>query len=455
MRLSCFSPLPPARTAIAQWLAQLLPLLQKRVEITLWTDQAEWDPNLKRYAEVKCYQSEQMPWADLNQSDLCIYHIGNSPFHIPILQVARCHPGLVVLHDLSLHDLFLSLCLRDGQWQDQELYFTYMTRYYGVAGEKAARRFIDGKLQINYMRMQYPLIHLALENALCVMVHTRNGFHYLKGKNRLPVVYTPLPYSTRPGTGQDQSVVRKPRTYGEPNHLIVFGYIDVNRQLDKLLKALSEFPEKAQFHLDIYGVLWDTAQVRVQIEALGLNRQVTLHGFVSDESLEAALASADLAINLRYPSMGETSYSQLMIWENALPSLVTRVGWYETISEDAVAFVRPEYEIADIQTHLRAFLADPNSFVTMGKNGRRILEERHSSENYAQAIVECVNNIPRFCQYVMARSMAERVGAEIGFWMSPATLKEASRNLAEEIYRFGPSYSDQFNIESESSEKKE
>lgn len=53
------------------------------------------------------------------------------------------------------------------------------------------------------------------------------------------------------------------------------------------------------------------------------------------------LAHSDMALNIRYPSMEEASFSQLRIWEHALPAIVTRVGWYATLPEDVVFFVRP------------------------------------------------------------------------------------------------------------------
>jgi hypothetical protein len=56
---------------------------------------------------------------------------------------------------------------------------------------------------------------------------------------------------------------------------------------------------------------------------------------------------------------------------------------------DAVAFVRTDAnEVMDIQKHLRAFLADASAFASMGERGRRVLEEQHSCEQYAETIVE-------------------------------------------------------------------
>src|SRR3712207_4056043 len=105
MILNWFSPLPPAKTGIAAYTAQMLPILHKRAEIILWADQAEWEPRLGNYAEVRRYQPEQMPWTELNRSHMSIYHIGNNRlFHSSIWQVSRCHPGVVILHDRCLQN---------------------------------------------------------------------------------------------------------------------------------------------------------------------------------------------------------------------------------------------------------------------------------------------------------------------------------------------------------------
>jgi ubiquinone/menaquinone biosynthesis C-methylase UbiE len=108
--------------------------------------------------------------------------------------------------------------------------------------------------------------------------------------------------------------------------------------------------------------------------------------------------------------------SQLQIWEHALPTLVTQVGWYARLPEGAVAFVRPEYEIADIQTHLRAFLANPDRFVQMGVYGRRILEEQHRPETYIQTIADLAAQAQHLRPYVVTRELAKRVNREMQMW---------------------------------------
>src|SRR4051794_27128016 len=107
MKLNWFSPLPPAKTGIARYTADLLPALCSRAKVTLWTDQQEWDPCLSEWAAVRRYDVEQMNWHEINEAELCVYHIGNHHgFHFGPWQTNLRQPGLVVLHDLRLHDFF-------------------------------------------------------------------------------------------------------------------------------------------------------------------------------------------------------------------------------------------------------------------------------------------------------------------------------------------------------------
>jgi glycosyltransferase involved in cell wall biosynthesis len=420
MKLNWFSPLPPARTGIAQYTMGLLPALEKRAEIVLWTDQAEWDPLLEKYAAVRYYQPEHMPWAELNQSDMSIYHIGNNPLaHGAIWQVSRRHQGIVVLHDLSLQHLFGGL-FRD-HWRDRDGYLAHMERHYDWEGRLAGEAFWDGKLPTMYMSEHYSLTALAVEGALGVLVHTQEGLVAQCQENACPVAYLPLPY-----VPSQRSCISRPKmgrgpAGGPPYRLITFGYLNVNRRLDSVLQALSTLPEGDLFRLDIYGYVWDSEYVRTQIQTLGLQGLVKPHGFVPEEELDAALAAAHLAVNLRNPTMGESSFSQLQIWDHALPTLVSQIAWYATLPESAVAFVCPGHEVLDIQRHLNTFLADPEHFAEMGLQGRRFLEEHHRPEAYAEALIDFVAEAQRFSPQAAAYELATRVGTAMHGWISLPT----------------------------------
>jgi hypothetical protein len=214
-----------------------------------------------------------------------------------------------------------------------------MQFYYGEAGlVDAAESFSTEARNINSMAERYPLTRLALAHALGVVVHTREAFDELNKLHRWPLAYAPLPFAPYAhaisSASPDNSLFSKLHRATNDNaayRLIVCGYIGRNRRLDAVLRALAQLPEGKRFHLDIYGKLMDGEEVRALVNSLKLEGQVTLRGFVAEKELDAALAHAHLGINLRNPTMGEASASQLRLWSHRLPSLVTQTGWYATL----------------------------------------------------------------------------------------------------------------------------
>ena len=421
MQLNWFSPLPPARSGVADYTMRLLPALTAHADVVLWTDQESWEPRLEQYAPVRPYQLKDMPWIEINRAAMSVFHIGNNHrFHGHIWQVSRYHPGLVILHDIALQQFFAGLYRE--QWRDRAGYLALMERYYGTAGRQDAEDFWVGRLTIDYIAQQYRLTRYAVEHALGALVHTPRSLEELKHDTPCPLVYAPLPYPTVPRSDHQSHNTLKPRGDKPPYRLIIFGHISDNRRLGSVLQALAGFPDREAFHVDVYGELWDPQGISQQVQTLDLEALVTLHDFVPSAELEAALTAAHLAVNLRFPTMGEASVSQLQIWDHALPSLVTRVGWYADLPEEAVAFVRPDHEIADIRAHLSAFLADPSHYAKIGEQGRRLLESRHTPEGYTQAILALVGQAQRFRPNAIAHDLARRVGTEMRLWAnhSPA-----------------------------------
>ncbi|MCG6134181.1 MAG: glycosyltransferase [Nostoc sp. LLA-1] len=427
MKLNWFSPLPPAKSGIAEYTFKLIPVLQKYAEVVLWTNQKQWSPCLEKHIKVCHYDLVNIPWLEINQADLNIYHVGNNlDFHYAIWQSSCQCPGLVVLHDFSLQHFFAGIYRY--QQGNLDAYLSQMKKYYGLAGEQAAKRFWNDDLPIEYMAEHYPLTFLALENAVGVVTHTKEAFNILKQNNRWLVGYVPLPYLSNWQVKTDNKVI------DTPYQLIIFGYIGPNRRLEAFLKALSSFGEKNRFRLDIYGQVWDKNYICHQIQQLGLTDLVKLHGFVEETKLDTALANAHLAINLRYPTMGEASLSQLRIWSHALPSLVTQVGWYAEQPKNTLAFVRPEHEIEDIQQHLKDFLANPEYFEQLGRNGQQLLQEQHQMETYAQAIINFAKQSQKLRSSTVAYELVEKIGEEISSWINHERIDPQIKRIAEAVH---------------------
>jgi len=436
MKINWFSPLPPARTEIAHYSARIMEALAKRFDVVLWTDQDEWDKSLEQTVSVRRFTAEALPWAELNRADLNVYHIGNnSPYHSAIWRVSRQHPGIVVLHDLALQGfmIHIKLPLDAGTFA---VYTALMARYYGAAGKAAAEKVCRGELSCDAIAMEFPLFEPAVDNSLGVIVHSQTAFETIANRRKWPVFLLDLPYKQ---IFADDHEVLPVKRKGPPFRIILFGYIGHNRRVDSILAALSTLPRKDSFILDVYGELWIDDLLPERLEALGLSQNVRFHGYVVEAELEAALAAADLAINLRFPTFGEASSSQLRIWAHALPTIVTRTGWYADQSEEALLFVEPDNMVADLRSTLNAFLDNPESFAEMGVLGRKILLEKHLPEAYAEALQEVFDGARQLKNNalvnLMARRAAEQIAALCGDMSADNYIKKASQEIFKGFLR--------------------
>lgn len=429
MKINWFSPLPPAKTDIAHYTMRVLPALKRVATVTLWTDQAAVDKEVERNFEVKRYRAHRPPLLEFNRADINFYNIGNNPdFHGGIWRVSKLLSGIVVLHDFRLHHFF------DGifrvKLKDLHSYLSVMSRYYGAEGRRdGAICFRQDAKNIDEMAERYPLTELALEHALGVVVHTRDALESLSQKNLRPIIYAPLPFAAAERTP------KKVRT-APPYRLVVFGYIGRNRRLESILRALAGIDQREHFRLDVFGsILNHEKQIRALVGSLGLSNQVTLHGYKTEAELDSALSQADLVMNLRYPTMGEASGSQLRIWAHALPSMVSDVGWYASLPADSVRLVRTgEHEIEDIKKYLADFLAQPRLYLEMGERGRRLLEREHSPEAYVAALMEFAQSAPSLRARSAGVGLAQRAARQAAQCVPASMLDEIYRRLATEVH---------------------
>ncbi len=419
MKLHWFSPLPPARTGIAEYSVMLAPWLSQVADVTFWTDQKSWDPRLEAHGKVRRYSPDQVPWEDLNQG-VSVFHIGNNPsFHQSIWRVSQAHAGVVVLHDVRLQDFFWGILARPG---DAGEYVRCMERVYGRAGASAAG-LGDASPDLETVALPYPLFEPAIENALGVVVHTATGRDLVDPRCPCALACMPLAY--------DPTQARRPvKAPGPPHELVVFGFINPNRRLISLLRALGEMPDKDAFRLRVCGRLWDETHVRAKIREYGLERHVTLQGYMT--ALDEAIARADLAINLRFPSMGEASGSQLRIWDHALPSIVTRTGWYAGLPSDAVLHVDVETEIDDLKRHLSAFVSDPAAFRKMGERGRDLLA-LHEPGQYVRNLMKFASQAATFRPTRAWLKTGQRVGLDMRCWASAMAVDSLASAAASAI----------------------
>jgi glycosyltransferase involved in cell wall biosynthesis len=425
VKLNLFSPLPPLRSDIARVTTNLLPLLAEKAEIVIWSSETKWDPAAETHATVRPYDVARPPWRDINEADGTLYQMGNDPrYHHAIWRISQQHPGIVILHDVMMQHFFSGLVFHNLGLSRRE-YLERVERHHGAQGRVLAESHLHGLLSTEELGQQCPLTAAATENALAVVVHSEAALHLVPEET--PAAYVPL------CVGAPAPATMSPRTEPDIYRISLFGFLGPNRRLPVLLRTLANFAERDRFRLDVYGTIEDEEKIQQLIARLGLGELVTMHGFVNQTVLDEALRSTDLVVNLRNPSMGEASGSQLHLWQYGLPSLVTRTAWYETLPADTVAFVRPDREMEDIHAHLAGFLADPEKYRELGRNGRRHVAENHSMESYADALLAIAARAPDFQARWIARDLARRAASRLNAWCDNSTIDPFLPDVAGQI----------------------
>lgn len=431
MKINWFSPLPPARSDIARVTHGLLPLLAEQAEIVIWSSAPEWSRVIEKFGEVHYYDPNKPPWRTINQADVTIYLIGNDPqYHGAIWAVSRQHPGIVVLHDLKLQDFFLVLA-EQKRFINESDYLRMTESHYGSAGRKLAESYLRRAISLAELADRCSLVEFVTENSLAVVAHSETGCNKLAEGASLPVAYVPLCVcGPMPQIDLDR---RTALDASEPYRIVIFGFLGRNRRIDAFLSVFADFPQRSRFRLDVYGTSQTEEITQHFICELGLSELVKVHGFVAEDTLDAALRQSDLAINLRYPTMGEASGSQLVIWQYGLPSLVTRIGWYATLPGDTVSFVRFDHERTDIHASLNSFLAEPERYREMGRNGRCHVEQEHTREGYVNSLLELANSVSKSRAIWFTRNLSNRVGMAMSGWCDETTADKLSGRVARQI----------------------
>lgn len=378
MKLAWFTPLPPAQTEIGNVSARLLPQLSEAFDLTVFTETVDFDKGLARFAPIIPFNSDRVNWKTVHAAGHPVYHVGNNyHFHCEIIRMAMVNPGIVVLHDLSINETLLNIALHRGKGRAE--YFSILQRYGGDEAVSMAKEVIDrDSTQKHTLATRYPLFEHITRNATGVITHNPANMAPIEAGSTAPIQYAPLPLLPKRGMADpiDRSQ-RKP-----PYAVLLFGFLGSdNRRLIPFLRALAGSGVKDHFEVTVAGK-YDKDHIRREARDLGLKDRIRFRGFVSDRELDELLARADLVPNLRWPSRGESSATQLRIWNFSLPSLVTRTAYYATLPAEAVAFVNPDNEEEDIIDHLRNFASDPRPYHAQGLAGRACLERDHSSEGF-------------------------------------------------------------------------
>lgn len=332
MKIAYFSPLGPQRTGVADYSEELLPHLAKYADIDLFVD--GYTPTSQ--ALVRQFPThDYRDFTSLRRSegyDVSLYQMGNSPFHQYIYRTLAEFPGVTVLHEHVLHHMVVEMTVGQG---DEASYIREMGYCHGLEGADAAKLALRGANRFPYL--QYPANSRVIDASLGLIVHSE----YLRSLVATSHPTTPvarIPHLLFPtkASPEDCRDIRRSLGIGSDSLLLAsFGFATPDKRLDVAIRAFRRLREQIpESRYLIIGQVPPWYDLQSTIVEHGLGEAVQCIGYVSKEDLPKFIAAVDVAICLRWPTIGETSGSLIRFLSMGKPAIVSDVGSYAELRDD-------------------------------------------------------------------------------------------------------------------------
>ena len=430
MRLALFSPFPPLASGIADYSYELLPQLARHAEVDLFID----DGYQPVKAITECYPTYgYRQFEALRHSrryDSILYHVGNhTQFHGYIYRTLLAHPGVIVLHECVLQHLIQGLTVAQGNPQG---YIDEMRYCYGLTGERLARLLINTGREVDVWA--YPLFERVVDASLGVIVHSeyaRQRVLASRPRSRVTVINSPFCPEVPQGKDSDRDVLRE--ALGLPRDAFVigcFGLITPQKRVEVSLRAFSRL--RRELPNAVY-VLVGGVMPHYDLESVlrtGLGEGVSLTGRLDMEAFLRYMTAADLAVNLRYPTAGETSATLIRLLGMGKPVVVSNVGSFAEYPDDCCAKVDVDDNEEDmLLATMQRLAVDESLRKEMGANARRHILTHHTPEGSAQAYMDFIQDV--------GASVQTPVGTNLPHEAEVEAEDELLKHLASELVGLG------------------
>jgi glycosyltransferase involved in cell wall biosynthesis len=361
MRVAWFSPLPPVRSGIAAYTAEVVPLLRDAFEIDVYAEANAFD---------FVWTHQRFPY------DLVVYQLGNARCHDYIWGYLVRYPGLVVLHDARLHHARARLLLSSDRADDYRAEFQYG---HPAVPRDAAEYAVEGLSGSIYYF--WPMLRVPVATARSVAVHNARVARDLSDAYPTAAVETirmgvPEPF-VDPGA---RAALR--RRMGAADDEIVFaafGKVTPEKRIDAILDTLGGLrADGARVSLMFVGDADDDEGLESRIEHARLDGRVHVMGYVPDEEIGNYLAAADACLCLRWPTALETSASWLRCLAASRPTVISDLAHLADIPSSVALRVDIIDERRSLRDAVRRIAADAELRVALAREGHRYWNANHT-----------------------------------------------------------------------------
>lgn len=361
--IAWFSPLPPVRSGIADANAELLPHLERELAID-------------RYDEPRAHdfiwRNQRAPY------DLIVYQLGNASCHDFVWAYLARFPGLVVVHDPTLHHARARQLLGRRRFDDyrREFWFDHPA---------AHRDFVEYAVEglggpIYYFWSMLPAV---MKTARMVAVHNERVAADLREEcPQTPIAAIHLGTAPIEASAATRAATRATRGY--PDRSIVFaafGKITSEKRISPILRALAALVrEGTDARLLLVGDASDYPSLQSEVTTTGIADRVHVTGFVEHEAIGRYLAAADVCLCLRWPTAHETSASWLQCLSAARPTVISDLAHTIDVPERVAIRIDLLNEDEALRTTMRRLAEDGRLRNELSRAGHAYWAAHHTME---------------------------------------------------------------------------
>lgn len=391
MKLAFFSPFPPKQTGVAAYSQTLVKALRDNMSVTtfdhtnpVWTA-SDFD--------AVDFGAKPEVLAHLGDWDLPIFSLGNNPYyHAEILRTSFRTRGLLLLHDTVLYFLFAGL--------PAGAFYRHFCETYGLNRSAEIQGILQESPDRNPLRYPYParysFLAAAVKNSEGVIVHNQHAAALVRSAapevkiHLLPMISH---VSARCAQRSRRAAELRARLIKTPGKFLFgsFGFLGSTKRFPAICAAFALLPKELDWHFVIVGEGPDPVP---EFAAAGFGDRVTWLRYVSDDDYDGWIEASDLVLNLRYPSMGESSATLSRAMGMGKPCVVTRHGSFEEIPEDTVAKVPyDESESLRVAEVIVRLCGDRAAREALGSAAAHYTQVNHSPEQVALRMREIVQSV--------------------------------------------------------------
>ncbi len=371
MRIAFFSPLPPTKSGIADYSAAVLEPLARLADVVTFT--------------------EKPAKFDSASYGVAVYQLGNNPYHTFAYEAAMEHPGVVVLHEANLHHLIADLTIRRGDWdaylREVELNGGAGALDYALRHVRTLERGPDYEL---------PMLRSILARSRAAIVHSSAVETELRSLGFTGPIGK-IPHGAWI-VDADRMAYRARLGLDERSPLIgIFGFLKPYKRVAESLRAFRRLVRVApDARMILAGEAHEELPLDAMITSLGLSAHVRRLGFTPIEDFNGYLGACDIVLNLRYPTVGESSGTLLRALGMGRAVVVSDVGSFREYPDDICLKAPVDSSEEDhLFEYLNLLVSRPELARAMGTRAREWVKRECSWESVAcryasflQAVVE-------------------------------------------------------------------